>query len=98
MSEVENWCIEARNLTGILRAAVDEFERISEAYADVRDMGANSDKETIDTCYGNLVDVLNEVKGLQAGGRRRMTRKRRSNRSNRRNRRSGRSRSNRRRH
>ena len=94
MSEVENWCIEARNLTGILRAAVDEFERISEAYADVRDMGANSDKETIDTCYGNLVDVLNEVKGLQAGGRR-MRKTRRSNRSNRR---SSRSRSNRRRH
>jgi hypothetical protein len=86
MSEVENWCIEARNLTGILRAAVDEFERISEAYADVRDMGANSDKETIDTCYGNLVDVLNEVKGLQAGGRR-IRKTRRSNRSNRSNRR-----------
>jgi hypothetical protein len=96
MSEVENWCDDARALTTDLQNDMDKFQRISEAYADVRDMGANSDKETIDKCYGDLVDVLNEVKGLQAGGRRmRKTRKTRSNRSNRR---SGRSRSNRRRH
>ena len=88
MSEVENWCDEARALTTDLQNDMEKFQRISEAYADVRDMGANSDKETIDKCYGDLVDVLNEVKGLQAGGRR-MRKTRRSNR------RSGRSRSNR---
>ena len=88
MSELEHWCIDARNLTGILRAAVEEFNRISESYADTRDMATNSEKEAVDKCYGNLVDVLNEVKGLQAGGRRRGNRKtRRSNRSNRSNRR-----------
>lgn len=84
MSELEHWCIDARNLTGILRAAVEEFNRISESYADTRDMGTNSEKEAVDKCYGNLVDVLNEVKGLQAGGRRRHLRKtRRSSRRNR---------------
>lgn len=87
MSELEHWCIDARNLTGILRAAVEEFNRISESYADTRDMATNSEKEAVDKCYGNLVDVLNEVKGLQAGGRRRNRKTRRSNRSNRSNRR-----------
>ena len=87
MSELEHWCIDARNLTGILRAAVEEFNRISESYANTRDMATNSEKEAVDKCYGNLVDVLNEVKGLQAGGRRRNRKTRRSNRSNRSNRR-----------
>lgn len=71
MSEVKAWCDKAVKLTGTLKQAAAEFNKISNTYEPIRDVGfANNDKEQIDKCYGDLVSALNTVKGLQAGGKR----------------------------
>ena len=71
MSEVKAWCDKAVKLTGTLKQAAVDFNEISNTYEPIRDVGfANDEKEQIDKCYSDLVNALNAVKGLQAGGRR----------------------------
>ena len=70
------WCTRVNELTARFTTAATDFAEVSGSYAAARDAATNdSEKEATDKCYHDLVEALNTVKGLQAGGRRRRNRR-----------------------
>jgi hypothetical protein len=82
--EVATWCNRANTLEGRLKAAMTEFDYLSNSYPDMRDKTANlkknnynAAKERIDSVYSKLSDTKTRFCAMKAGRRSRKTRRNR---------------------
>ena len=84
MSEhAHDWSRRANKLAKTLRSAARKFAHFSATYEGERDKNtspSNSVKTRVDAAYGRLADAKQALCVLQAGGRRRSTRKQRKTR------------------
>ena len=71
--EVEDWLNQAKETQEAIKKATRGFEKLSDTYADIRNVGyKNDEKEAIDEQYSKLYELHQKLCELQAGGSRKM--------------------------